>query len=239
MTIEYGEKPQTPFLMPAVIRPGLPGWFREWRGLHDNLDTHQLSRQALTTDYRGLERIDLQILSMIDDARRRLGAFGVETPPRVLFTGWSAPGSLADRMTAMHPSRVKALVVGGFGATPMLPVSELDGQPFDFPIGVGDLDALIGAPFDLKTYRQIPYLLQHGEDDANDPIPDVDPKGRKQRKIVQQVLGRRPLDRIEKIRSVYDQVGAHQFELRTYRNADHGGSREIALDIQQFLEKHL
>ena len=238
MTVEYGELTGAPFLMPAFIRPPEPGLFHERRGRHDNLDTHSFRRDALLSDHPDLYRMDRQILAMIDDAMTRLSSEGVDPEDGVIFNGWSAAGSLGDQMATLHPNRVKALFVGGFGATPVLPIKELDGSTLTFPTGVGDIEDIFGKPFDLESYLRIPYVLAHGTADPNDPIPDVDPFGLGQRAIVKRVLGDTPMDRVERVRNVFASVGKTNFELRLYDGVDHDGSRDIAVDQLAFLRDH-
>lgn len=238
MRAEYGDATGTPLLMPAFLRPPEPGILHELFRRHDNLDTHSLRRDALLTERKGFRRIDLQTLALIDAARAALRPEGVEAERRVIYAGWSAAGSFGDRMSALHPDRTKALVVGGFGATPLLPVAELGGERLLYPLGTADMEAITGRPFQAARHAEIPYLLMHGTDDPNDPLPGVDRFGRQQRRVAQEVLGRRPMDRVDTVRDVFARAGHDAFELRLYPGVDHGGSRDIAIDMGEFIREH-
>ena len=95
-------------LVPAFIRPG------EERHIY----THALDRDALTTTREDLERIDLQLIAMIDQARTTLAARGITTSETILIQGFSASGMFANRFTVLHPDRVKAATIGSPGGWP-------------------------------------------------------------------------------------------------------------------------
>lgn len=59
--------------------------------------THALDRDSLITTVSGLERIDLQLLAMIDDARQRLKERDVLIGNEVFLNGFSASGSFVNR----------------------------------------------------------------------------------------------------------------------------------------------
>ena len=231
MTQEWGVATQTPLLMPAFIRPPAPGFFHERRGKHDNLYTHALVREALETDKPGLERLDLQIFAMFDHALERLEATGTPARAKPILTGWSAAGTLADRLCILHPERVRAVIGGGFGATPVLPVETLQGERLQYPVGVADLPDLVGHAFNHEAYNAVPFLLLHGTDDPNDPIPDVDPLGLRQRAQTKRLLGDAPMERIDTVRRVMANAGKSDFEIKLYEGVGHAGSRDIARDI--------
>lgn len=89
-------------LMPAFPRPRS----------QDGVYTHALDRDAMLTRDPALRRPDLQLIAMIDDARRRLEREGVHTERRVLMHGHSAAGMFVSRFVLLHPDRVKAATIG-------------------------------------------------------------------------------------------------------------------------------
>src|SRR5215472_6520300 len=82
-----------PYLVPAFPRPA-----SKWQYY-----THALDRDTLACRELGLERIDLQLIAMIRDARRRLAEAGVPIEEKVFLWGYSAAGSFTIRFTVLHP----------------------------------------------------------------------------------------------------------------------------------------
>ena len=149
-----------PWLVPVFPRPVTPSVY-----------THALDRDTLETAAPGLERIDLQLIAMIADARRRLAQRDLPVGPRVLLNGFSASGAFAHRFAALHPELVKAVAAGSGAGWPIAPVAEWDGIDLRYPVGIADLASLIGAPFSASGYRGVPLFLYVGDEDANDPVP--------------------------------------------------------------------
>src|SRR5262245_37471683 len=82
-------------LVPAFVRPG-----QDLR-----IYTHALDRDVLTTERRDVARLDLQLIAMIDAARRDLAANGLQIEETCLIQGFSASGMFANRFAALHPDR--------------------------------------------------------------------------------------------------------------------------------------
>ena len=112
-----------PLLVPVFPRPE-----KEWE-----LYTHQLDRDTLLVAAGPLQRLDLQLLAMIDDARARLASRGMNLPAKVLLTGFSASGSFVNRFTALHPERVQAAAAGGLNGNLILPLATLGGRELALP----------------------------------------------------------------------------------------------------------
>ncbi|WP_276257342.1 hypothetical protein [Haloglomus litoreum] len=60
---------------------------------------HQLDRDTLAIEEGPLERVDLQLLAMVDHARAALAESDLSVRERVLLNGFSASGNFADRFT--------------------------------------------------------------------------------------------------------------------------------------------
>jgi hypothetical protein len=154
-----------PWLVPVFPRPA-------------STYVHALDRATLLATAPGLERVDLQLVAMIADARRRLAERGLRVAPRVLLHGFSASGAFAHRFTALHPELVQAAASGSGAGWPIAPVASWDGLPLRYPVGVADLASLTGAPFVPSAYRRIPLYLYVGDLDENDPVPGWEPVDR-------------------------------------------------------------
>jgi hypothetical protein len=116
--------------------------------------------------YPQLAREDLQLIAMVDDARQRLAAYGFSEHDKILMWGYSASAMFVSRFVALHPEMVQAAAFGGHGwAT--APVPEWRGLFLPFPYGIGDLEQLLGRPFDPNAYAAVPMYVYMGADDAS------------------------------------------------------------------------
>ena len=151
----------TPLLIPVFSRPQK----------YENFYTHALDRDSMITKIEGLKRIDLQLISMIDDARERLKQKGLILEEKILMYGFSASGMFTNRFTILHPERVKAASVGSPGGWPIVPISDYKSQKLRYPIGVADLENLVGSKFDIEVFKKVPIYFYIGNLDKNDSVP--------------------------------------------------------------------
>jgi hypothetical protein len=115
---------------------------------------------------KSLERIDLQLLAMIDDARGRLNERSLHLEDKFFMTGFSASGQFTNGFAIVHPDHVKAAAIGG-GETAIAPVASWDGQEMRYFWGIADLEELTGQPFKLEDFVKIPLFIYLGNLDAN------------------------------------------------------------------------
>ena len=186
-------------LVPAFIRPG-EDWF---------IYTHALDRDTLTTTRPDLERIDLQLIAMIDKARLTLADSGINTDERIFIQGFSASGMFANRFTVLHPERVKAAAIGSPGGWPIVPISDFNGLALPYPAGIADLEELTGTPFDAETYNAIPQLIYMGSLDDNDSLDFEDGWEQETAQVVDSLFGADPLSRWKEAEAIYQQAGAN------------------------------
>lgn len=163
--IDFGRHLGTPMLTPIFPRPLV-------EGADGNLYIHALTRAAMTSDNPQYARPDRQLVAMLDDARAKLSANGYETPEDALFWGFSAAADFVTRMAILHPGRVRAVIAGGLGGFPILPVNEIDGQLMTFPVGTGDLASIGDGPLNDEALRETSVLLFQGGADENDSVPE-------------------------------------------------------------------
>ena len=186
-------------LVPAFIRPG-EDWF---------IYTHALDRDTLTATRPDLERIDLQLIAMIDQARLILADNGINTDERIFIQGFSASGMFANRFTVLHPERVKAAAIGSPGGWPIAPITNFNGQDLPYPAGVADLEKLIGTPFDTETYNAIPQLIYMGSLDENDSLDFEDGWEQESVQVVDKLFGSDPLSRWKEAENIYQAAGTN------------------------------
>ena len=95
-----------PLLVPTFPRPA-----STWRAY-----THALDDDTLRIDEGVLERVDLQLLAMIDDAIALLRRHELAVEDDVFMHGFSASGTFTNRFAVLHPARVRAVASGGVNA---------------------------------------------------------------------------------------------------------------------------
>jgi len=116
-------------------------------------------------DDEALQRIDLQLMAMIEDARERLRSAGHHIYKKVFMAGFSASASFTGMFTIVHPEILQACAQGGNVPT----VLKRNGTAWKFNAAgrVWDLEKLTKAPFNLKAYRRTPQYIYVGDLDGN------------------------------------------------------------------------
>ncbi|WP_371185871.1 hypothetical protein [Thalassotalea maritima] len=197
-----------------------------------NLYIHALSREAILTKQPQLQRVDQQLLSMHMDLRQRLSSIGKNTSNTLLLYGFSAAADFVTRFATIHPTKVKAVVAGGLGGLPILPVSQLDGQQLTYPVGIDDFLEIFGRPFEQENFSAIPMLFVQGDDDENDSVPEgIEMQSREnfrsdsysfdQSLWINEYFGTLPINRLARVRDVYQSVSPVDFAYASIANEKH------------------
>ena len=212
-----------PLVMPIVQRPS--GFY-----------THDLSRAVLVSQEESFKRLDLQVLNMLEDARKQLKKSGIRTKDKFLVTGFSAAGVFAWRWTMLHPERVLALATGG-ALYHMLPVEELHEETLIYPVGVGDLEKLTGKKFNKKAWSKIPIFSTNGEMDNNDTFMYEECFAeRVERPVLQKVLpGKDVFERRAQSLQLLSKL-ALNVQIHLYPWLGH---KPVTKDVIAFLKKHI
>ncbi len=116
-----------------------------------------LSRECfLVPEDNPFHRIDLQVLNIIDDAKRRIPE-NAKINEKIFLNGYSASGVFAQRFALLHPEIVDTLCVGGAIGSIPLPITNLE-----YPLGIADYLDIMGKKFDLESYSQIKFRYYVG-----------------------------------------------------------------------------
>lgn len=202
-----------------------------------NVYTHSLDRDVVLQKNSDLERLDLQLLSMVSDARKKLQERNMEIQPEILMTGFSASGTFANRFSLIHPEKVKAVAAGGLNGILMLPLSEEEGQKLTYPAGIVDFDSLFGKSFDREAFRNTPQFLFMGALDENDALPYDDAYDPAERKVIEAVLGPQMLpERWNNSKKFYEQEGVRA-DVRTFKKIGHEHPDEVKSEVVEFFKK--
>ena len=213
-------------IVPLFPRPAANGG-------ESNLYLHALTRSALATKEVAFKRVDLQLLAMLDDARSMFATRGIEISEKVLLAGFSASGSFVNRFALLHPERVRAVASGSPGGWPTVPVSS-DGQDaLPYPIGIADLQALVGKPLDSKALKTVSWLFFMGDQDRNDAVVYRDSFSKTDEALIFRRFGPTPLSRWDHAQRLYaSQKLDAQFKL--YPGVAHNVTPDMVRDIEAF-----
>ena len=213
-----------PLLVPVFPRPE-----SDWK-----IYTHALDRDAILQKDNPLERLDIQLVRMIEDARDTLLRLGYPTKDRVLMAGFSASGTFANRFSLIHPERIFALAAGGLNGLLMLPVSKINGIGLNYPLGTNDFSQLFNEPFDSAAFRNTPQYLFMGGLDDNDAVLFDDGYDPEERAAVFKAIGEKMQpDRWNTCREIYMNAGINA-TIITYDSLGHKHPPEVMENILSF-----
>jgi hypothetical protein len=217
-----------PLLVPTFPRPK-----EDW-----NIYTHALDRDTLLTKKEELERLDLQLISMIDDAKERLSQKGIILEDKILMTGFSASGMFVNRFIVLHPEKVKAAAIGSPGGWPIVPVGEWNGAQLRYPIGISDLEQLVGKGFNAGSFQSVKLYFYLGDLDTNDSVPYQDGYTQRDKNLIFQTFGDTPVKRWPIAEEIYKFIGASsRFVL--YSGVGHNTTVKIVEDVKTFFLNNL
>lgn len=216
---------------PLVV-PAFPRSEQDWKTY-----THALDRDALNMKAGPLERIDLQLMAMVEDARSVLAELGYTVQDKFVITGFSASATFANRFTLIHPDKIQACAVGGLNGMLMLPLGQVGGTPLRYPLGTHDFYDLFGDSVKLDSLQQVPQFLFMGEEDDNDAVPYSDAYDDDEREIIHAYFGKHMLpDRWDYCSRVYRANFSH-VTITTYPKIGHTITDEMRDDVAQFVKK--
>lgn len=188
----------SPAIVPAFPRPAS----------NSLMYTHALDRDTLLTRTPNLERLDRQLLAMIEDAKSRLSARGIPVEKKVFIWGYSASGTFAIRFALLQPEILQAVSFGGCSAPPV-PAAEYRGRALRYPNGTADYEQIAGRPFNDAAFRAIPIYAYRGDQDTNDEVAYSDGYDEPDRQLIYELFGPTPYPylRYPKFESLYQQAG--------------------------------
>ncbi|SDR09269.1 PKD domain-containing protein [Natronobacterium texcoconense] len=229
---EIADALSSPFLVPVFPRP-------QRNPVSGDHYVHQLDDTTMAIDDGNLERVDLQLLAMVDDARNRLEERGYAVDDGIMLNGFSAAGNFVDRFAALHPEVVRSVTAGGLNGMAILPLEEAKGRRLAYHIGVANLEEVTGEPFDLEAFREVDQFRYMGELDNNDTIPFDDAwTDDELRETALAVYGHDiQRERFPFCKAVYDEVGVDAV-FRSYEDVGHT-PRPARADLVEFHERSL
>lgn len=234
---QISDELRLPALVPVFPRPrhGEVNWEH---------GIHALDVEAMRIANGPFERVDRQLLRMVDHARSILGDHGLPVKEQIVLNGFSSSGHFVDRFTAIHPERVLSVSAGGINGMVILPISEAKGHTLNFHLGIADLEEITGEPFDKEAFVDVPQFIYMGAASEMDTLGDIDEPGNDTwapwlaRKAADVYGEDMQDDRFTYCESVYREVGS-KAEFRLYEGVGHRISDEMRRDVIDFHRQQL
>lgn len=151
-----------------VLVPAFPG--TDDINAHTTYYPHALSGTSMKESRSKFKRVDLQLIEMINDARKKMKEIGLKTSEKIIINGFSDSGDFSGRFTLLHPKKVDIMIAGGITGL-CLPIKEYNGNKVHFPIGVSDIESYTKKIFDKKAYDNVKKYVYRGSDDKTNPVP--------------------------------------------------------------------
>jgi hypothetical protein len=217
-----------PFLVPIFPRSQT-----NWK-----VYTHALDRDAFLSRGDSIERLDLQLLAMVEDARKQLVQQGYPVKEKFFMTGFSASGTFANRLSLLHPEKIQAVATGGINAIAILPVAEVQGKTLDYPLGIADVEKVTGRAVNLAAFRVLPKLLYMGALDDNDAAAFADGYSKEESALVYELMGKQLIPQRWSFMEEQYKKNKVEAEFRTYPDIGHGTDLKILNDLVEFFKKY-
>lgn len=215
-----------------LLVPVFPRSRTEWKTY-----THSLDRDVICQKNSPLERIDLQLLAMVEDARKKLTLSGYNIQTKFFITGFSASGTFANRFTLIHPDKIFAVAAGGLNGLLALPLDSIAGKSLNYPLGTNDFKVLFNKEFQKAEFTNTPQFYFMGGMDENDAVPYEDAFDPNERELIYELIGKEMLPfRWENCKNIYVNEGVNS-TIETYENIEHDLPENVKKKIIVFFQK--
>lgn len=212
--------------------PVFPRSRTEWKTY-----THSLDRDVICQKNSPLERIDLQLLAMVEDAKKKLTLSGYNIQTKFFITGFSASGTFANRLTLIHPDKIFAVAAGDLNGLLALPLDSIAGKSLNYPLGTNDFKVLFNKEFQKAEFTNTPQFYFMGGMDENDAVPYEDAFDPNERELIYELIGKEMLPlRWENCKNIYMNEGANS-TIETYENIEHELPENVKKKIVVFFQK--
>ncbi len=224
-----------------ILYPLIPRYYDNT--LNEEIYLNMLSSNTFKVSNKLYERVDLQIINMINDAKRRLAKNNIYLDEKIIIHGFSASAKFANRFTLLHPELVKLVIAGGLGGTLILPLRNVDNEELLYPVGIGNFSEITDEK--IKKFTVIKQCYYQGRKDEIDAFQSVNDKGvipyykgiitSDELKQLYKYLGKDINTRWENTQKIYNEL-CQNVILKTYENGEHN-LNEAVEDIKKLLEE--
>ncbi len=200
--------------------------------------THALDRDVIFEEDEKLERLDLQLIAMINNAQIVLKNNGVLIYDKIFMNGFSASATFTNRFLFIHPEIVKAAAMGGLNGELMLPLKKYKDKEFNYPLGINDFKTIFNKECKLIRFKEIPQYIYMGKEDQNDAVQFDDAYNITERKIINTTLGNKVQERWINCQNIYNKENI-SVEFKTYDKVGHWTTPPMTVDVIKFFLKQL
>lgn len=152
-----------------ILYPLFP---RKWdKRLDEEIFTHMLSSNALFYEDEEFKRVDIQLINMIKDAKKRLELNNIEVDDKVIIEGFSSTAKFANRFTLLHPEMVKLCIAGAIGGCLTLPIRSLEKEKLLYPVGIGNVEEVTDEK--IKEFKKVKQFYYQSMDDDIDAFSSI------------------------------------------------------------------
>ncbi len=158
-----------PMIIPAIPR------FKDFRpnflGSDCFKNDFKKSKNSKFKDYLYMyENLADQHKAMMEYAIEILNASGINVDDKLIISGYSEGAKFASHFALLHPEIIKAVIAGGTGGAISMPVSNIEGYQFTYPMGISDIQS-----FDFDAFKNISFFYYMGDADKSDSaIPNFE-----------------------------------------------------------------
>ena len=211
-----------------------------------------LAPELETSDPRR-DRVDLQLIAMIEDVKSRLSTGIYTIADGIHYDGGSSAAYFIEKIAPLHPEYINAYSFGANGHA-FLPFKQLtddipvhgdsDRTTIPWPIGTGNLEELTGEAFDKEAWMDIEQFRWIGGEDQgpDDPENYIHKRFRGDTEIdqvVEEIFGTLQVDdRFETSREIYDHLDVPA-TFRKFEGQPHAPDGEYRLEAVDFHKEQI
>ena len=133
----------------------------------------QLGRQVMLEKEGKFAKLSEQVVAMVEDVKRKIRVYSklrmkrIEIEEKSALVGFSSSSVFASRMQLICPEHFDTCISLCSGGTQPLPLTELNGEKLNYPLGVADFEQIFGKPFNAKEYAKAKQISIVGELEPN------------------------------------------------------------------------
>ena len=200
------------------------------------------------------ERVDLQLIAMIEDAKSRLNNGVYTIADGTHYDGGSSAADFIENIAPLHPEHINAISSGANGYV-FLPFEELtddipvhgdpDRTTIPWPIGAGNLQELTGEEFNKEAWMDIEQFKWIGGEDQDPDDPDnythkrFRPVYGEIGEVVEEIFGTLQVDdRFETSREIYNHLDVPA-TFRKFEGQPHSPDWEYRVEAVEFHKEQI
>jgi predicted esterase len=199
--------------------------------------THSLSRSTMLVKDGPLVRIDLQLIKMLQVAKRVLNKnYKIKIQDKYFFSGFSASAMFVNRFAILHPDLVAGVAIGAPGGWPIVPIDVYNNQKLNYPIGISDLQDITGIKINWDQLKKVPFFFYLGDKDTNDAVVFRDSYTKSDEELIFTNFGKTPVERWSLAEKIYNEAGMNA-HFKLYKEVGHEIPPATRQDIIDFFNK--